>query len=68
MEKMGIKSNEMMAIGDSENDLPLFEMAGFSVAMGNARKEIQDRADAVTSPNYDDGVAAALERYVLQDP
>lgn len=67
-EKMGIKSNEMMAIGDSENDLPLFEMAGFSVAMGNARKEIQDRADAVTSPNYDDGVAAALERYVLQDP
>lgn len=66
MDKMNITSKEMMAIGDSENDLPLFGMAGFSVAMGNARKEIQDRADAVTSPNYEDGVAAALERFVLQ--
>ncbi|MFP4482994.1 MAG: Cof-type HAD-IIB family hydrolase [Thermovirgaceae bacterium] len=66
MEKQGISDAETMVVGDSENDLPLFERAGFSVAMGNARRDIREKADAVTLSSDEDGVALALERYVLK--
>lgn len=66
MEKKGIVAGETLVVGDSENDLPLFERAGFSVAMGNSRPDIRDRAGAVTLSNDEDGAALALERYALK--
>lgn len=64
-EGFGISRQDVMAIGDSFNDLEMIQYAGVGVAMGNARKEIKDQADAVTLTNEEDGVAEAIERYVL---
>lgn len=64
-EDLGLHRDEVLAIGDSENDASMLAAAGFSVAMGNAVTALHAQADAVTSSNADDGVARALERYVL---
>jgi HAD-superfamily hydrolase, subfamily IIB len=55
----------VMAIGDSDNDLRMLEFAGLSVAMGNASEEIKAMANHVTLPFYEDGVAHAIEKFVL---
>ena len=65
-ERFGIAREEIMAIGDSYNDLEMIEYAGLGVAMGNARPEIQRRADVVTASNEEDGVAQAIRDYVLK--
>jgi Cof subfamily protein (haloacid dehalogenase superfamily) len=59
---LGISSEEVMAIGDSWNDLEMLEYAGIAVVMGNAREAIKDKADYVTRSNEDHGVAEALEK------
>ena len=64
-ENLGIKKDEIMAIGDNENDLEMFKYAGTAVVMGNARDEIKAYAGYVTSSNDDDGVAEAIEKLVL---
>lgn len=58
-----IPKSHTIAIGDNENDLEMFEKSGISVAMGNAEKYIQNRAERVTLDNDTDGVAVFLERY-----
>lgn len=58
---------ETLVIGDNFNDLPMFEVAGTAVAMGQAPAEVQARAAWVAPSFLEDGVAAALERYVLRD-
>ena len=55
-----------MVIGDGGNDLAMFQRAGISVAMGQASDEVRQQAMQVTGSNVDDGVAQAIERYVLQ--
>jgi Cof subfamily protein (haloacid dehalogenase superfamily) len=62
----GIAREEVMAVGDSYNDIEMIEYAGLGVAMGNARTEVQSKADVITGTNQEDGVAQALERYVLK--
>lgn len=62
----GLLRESVLAIGDHRNDLEMIEAAGFGVAMGDAPPAVQDAADAVTVTADDDGVALALERYVLQ--
>jgi len=63
--RLGIKKSEVMACGDSGNDLSMLEYAGFSVAMGNAVTEAKEKADVITLTNNEDGVAVAIEKYVL---
>lgn len=63
---LGIAQEEVMAIGDSFNDLEMIKYAGIGVAMGNARSEIKEQANIVTTTNEEDGVAEAIERYVLE--
>lgn len=55
----------IMAIGDNFNDLEMMEYASLSVAMDNAPDEVKAIADFVTDSNNDDGVAKAIERFVL---
>ncbi len=62
---MGIGLDRVMAIGDSWNDAPLLETAGFGVAMGSAPPELREIASAVVADVANDGVAEALERFVL---
>ena len=61
-----IHLSSVLAVGDNFNDLDLLESAGIGVAMGNAPAELQERADWVTATNQEDGVAVALERFVLR--
>ena len=61
----GFEMAQVLAIGDSLNDLPMLEAAGFGVAMGNADQEVKDAADAVVGDNDHDGVAEAIRTFVL---
>lgn len=62
---LDIAANEILAIGDSYNDVSMFNVAGMSIAMGGADEAIQRQARDVTTGCNDDGVAAALRKYVL---
>ncbi|WP_279017629.1 Cof-type HAD-IIB family hydrolase [Megasphaera elsdenii] len=64
-ELYGIGTDEIMALGDSQNDLDMLKAAGFPVAMANAAEEVKAVAAYVTASNDDDGVAAAVEKFVL---
>ena len=55
----------VLAIGDHMNDLEMIQVAGFGVAMGDAPPRVRAAADALTGTADEDGVAGALERYVL---
>jgi Cof subfamily protein (haloacid dehalogenase superfamily) len=61
-EKLGISMDEVMVIGDSFNDLSMFKLAGWKVAMGNAVQEIKNLADFITHSNEEDGVAFAIRK------
>jgi len=65
-EQWGIRPEEMMAIGDNWNDLSMLEVAGWPVLMANAPEDLLPiaavRGWEVTEPNYEDGVAGAIER------
>ncbi|MBE0466620.1 MAG: HAD-IIB family hydrolase, partial [Candidatus Desulforudis sp.] len=61
----GIPREAVMAVGDGYNDLDMIEYAGLGVMMANAREEVKRYADYVTGSNDADGVAEAVERFVL---
>jgi HAD superfamily hydrolase (TIGR01484 family) len=62
---MGIEMSEVIAMGDSLNDLAMIRTAGLGVAMGNAQDEVKQAADIVTASNVEDGVARIIEQYIL---
>ena len=64
--RLGVKQEETMAVGDHLNDIEMLRWAGVGVAMGNALPEVCAAADYVTSSFQKDGVARAIERFVLQ--
>lgn len=63
---LGIPAGEIATIGDMPNDVLMFKPSGFSIAMGNASKEVQAEADAVTDGYEDEGFAKAVERFLLE--
>lgn len=63
--KLGIKPEEVMTLGDQENDIAMIEYAGVGVAMDNAIPTVKEIANFVTKSNLEDGVAWAIEKYVL---
>lgn len=65
-EYLGIDRDEIMACGDSRNDWPMLRDAGFAVVMGNADEDTKKLADFVTKSNEEDGVAYAVEKFVLK--
>ncbi len=62
---LGLTREEMAACGDSYNDVSMIRMAGLGIAMANAVQEAKEAADYVTLSNDEDGVAAAVERFLL---
>jgi phosphoglycolate phosphatase (TIGR01487 family) len=58
---MGLKSKDFVAIGDSENDLEMFEVSGFGIAVGNGDEIIREAADYVTEASFGGGTVEALE-------
>ena len=64
-EHAGVPLEETAVIGDMSNDVAMFEVAGLSIAMGQAPDAVKARADAVTDANSAEGFAHAVERLVL---
>ena len=63
LEKLDMKREEMVAVGDGYNDLSMIKFAGLGVAMANAQEPVKKAADYITLSNDEDGVAAVVERY-----
>jgi Cof subfamily protein (haloacid dehalogenase superfamily) len=61
MKHRGLIPEEVIAIGDDENDLSMLEVAGFAVVPLNAKEEIREAADLVIGSNTEEGLAAFLE-------
>lgn len=64
IDKLGIKPEEVIAIGDNINDKEMIENAGLGVAMANASPSIRKIADVITKDNNSDGVAEILNKYL----
>ena len=62
----GIDPSEVMAIGDNHNDLEMLRFAARAVLMGNSSPGLEDEGFSVTLSNDQDGVARAIESYVLE--
>ncbi len=65
-ERYGITMEEVIAAGDSYNDLSMLQSAGLSVAMENAPEDIKAHADFITKSNDEDGIAHVIEKFILQ--
>lgn len=66
-EKLGLEKEQIMGIGDQENDLSLVENAGFGVAMENAIPQVKEAANYITKTNDDNGVAHVIRKFVLNN-
>jgi hypothetical protein len=64
-EYFGINREEIMAIGDTYNDISMIEYAGLGVCMNNGPEEVKKLADYITLSNEEDGVAHAIEKFLL---
>jgi len=64
-ERLSVPREQVMAIGDYDNDLDMIRAAGVSVAMGNASARVKGAANHITLTNEENGVAAAIRRYAL---
>ena len=62
---LGCTLANVIAIGDSENDLTMLQMAGLGVAMANSEPCIREAADVITGSNAENGVAQAIYRHIL---
>jgi len=62
---LGVTADEMMAVGDSPNDMAMMEIAGMPVAVGNAKPEVKAIAKYISATNKEDGVAEAVRKFVL---
>ncbi len=65
--RLGLGLDQVVAIGDSGNDVHMLEEAGLGIAMENARDEAKAAADVITLSNDDHGVAEAIFRFLLKD-
>ena len=63
---LGVKQEEVITFGDAGNDLHMIEYAGLGVAMGNAFDEVKEAANYITDTNENDGVAKAIEKFILE--
>ena len=64
-EKLGISPEDTIAVGDSVNDLEMFETAGTAIAMGNATDAAKQAADWITTDIHEDGIMNAMRHFGL---
>ena len=67
MKKLSISRDDVIAIGDSATDIPLFKVAKTSIALGNASDQVKSAATMVMSANAGDGVLEALDKLAFTD-
>lgn len=66
-EIIGVKEKEVISVGDSDNDLPLFEKSGFKVAVGNASNKIKRAADYIAPSVEKDGLVEVINKFILSN-
>lgn len=64
--KLDIKKENMIAFGDSYNDLSMLTGSGLGIAMANAQEDVKKQSDYVTDSNDEDGIAKALWRFIYK--
>jgi len=64
--ELGVNRENVMAIGDQTNDTEMIRWAGLGVAMANSTRSVLQAADHVTGSNEHDGVAQAIEKFILE--
>jgi Cof subfamily protein (haloacid dehalogenase superfamily) len=64
--RLAVPAHEIATIGDSPNDVLMFNRSGLSIAMGNASEQVKAKADLTTDSYNDEGFAKAIERFVLE--
>lgn len=67
LKHLKIKREEVIAIGDNFNDIEMIQFAGLGIAMGNAPDEVKSIADHITDTNNNDGVAKAIQKFILAE-
>lgn len=65
LDALGISREQSYAIGDSENDLPMFAVAGTTICMGDGMEKLMEKADYITDPVLEDGIYNALKHFGL---
>ncbi len=65
IEILGVKQEEVIAIGDGYNDISMIKYAGLGVAMENAQQAVKDVADYITLSNDDDGICKVIEEFIF---
>lgn len=61
----GLKKEEILTIGDQNNDIALLQAGGLKIAMGNATDELKEIADYITGSVYEDGFVKAMEKFCI---
>lgn len=64
-DKYSIDHKDIIAFGDSDNDIEMIEFAGKGIAMGNAFEYVKEKSDYVTKTNDEDGIVYAINKFVL---
>ena len=64
-EKLGIDKDEVIAVGDDENDISMIKFAGLGVAMQNAKENVKNVADYITDSNQKNGVGKVINKFLL---
>lgn len=67
LDKLGVTRKNVIAIGDGICDIPMLQLAGMGIAMGNAPDSVKSCADDTTLSNEEEGVAAAIEKVILAE-
>ena len=62
---LGIAMEEVMALGDGENDYEMIQVAGLGVVMSNGTDNLKSIANEITLSNEEDGVAHAIEKWAF---
>ena len=64
--RLGIRNSQIMACGDSGNDIEMLQSVGISVAMSNATEEVKKIANYITLSNEENGVADMIDKFILR--
>jgi len=66
-ELLGISMSQVIAVGDSMNDIQMIRSAGLGIAMGNAQEAVKQAADFITGTNLEDGVSQVIRTFVTRE-
>ncbi len=67
LKRLSLSPNDLIAIGDSENDIEVLKMANLGIAMGNALEVVKKASDVITKSNDEHGIEYAIDTFILSN-